>query len=176
MKRSTIALLIVLAVMIFVPIIGIKIISNLSPEAKIKSLKELLDYKEDSDAPVRYLVIDNTDNDSIDTCIFISTRDKKDTRQGIVFAIAGDQVHMEVRDALTGCLMDVADDVHAGRAGLLHDAHRQHAGRLHQVRQRLIIAGQKAVAVLLRDDERMAAGDLGNVQERHDLIIFIDDG
>lgn len=96
--------------------------------------------------------------------------------QGIVFAIAGDQVHMEVRDALTGCLMDVADDVHAGRAGLLHDAHRQHAGRLHQVRQRLIIAGQKAVAVLLRDDERMAAGDLGNVQERHDLIIFIDDG
>ena len=39
-----------------------------------------------------------------------------------------------------------------------------------------IIAGQKAVAVLLRDDERMAAGDLGNVQERHDLIIFIDDG
>ena len=65
--------------------------------------------------------------------------------QGIVFAIAGDQVHMEVRDALTGCLMDVADDVHAGRAGLLHDAHRQHAGRLHQVRQRLIIAGQKAV-------------------------------
>lgn len=101
MKRSTIVLLIVLAVMIFVPIIGIKIISNLSPEAKIKSLKELLDYKEDSDAPVRYLVIDNTDNDSIDTCIFISTRDKKDTRQGIVFAngenYTGDTLHLTGR-------------------------------------------------------------------------------
>ena len=101
MKRSTIVLLIVLAVMIFVPIIGIKIISNLSPEAKIKSLKELLDYNEDSDAPVRYLVIDNTDNDSIDTCIFISTRDKKDTRQGIVFAngenYTGDTLHLTGR-------------------------------------------------------------------------------
>lgn len=101
MKRSTIALLIVLAVMIFAPIITIKIISNLSPEAKIKSLKELLDYNEDSDAPVRYLVIDNTDNDSIDTCIFISTRDKKDTRQGIVFAngenYTGDTLHLTGR-------------------------------------------------------------------------------
>ena len=101
MKRSTIALLIVLAVMIFAPIIAIKVISNLSPETKIKSLKKLLDYKENSDAPVRYLVIDDTDNDSIDTCIFISTRDKKDTRQGIVFAngenYTGDTLHLTDR-------------------------------------------------------------------------------
>ena len=98
MKRSTIALLIVLAVMIFAPIIAIKVISNLSPETKIKSLKELLDYKENSDAPVRYLVIDDTDNDSISEIIFISTRDKDDTRQGIVFAngenYTGDTLHL----------------------------------------------------------------------------------
>lgn len=101
MKRSTIALLIVLAVMIFAPLITIKIISNLSPEAKIKNLKELLDYQEDSDAPLRYLVIDNTDNDSIDTgiCIFISTRDNKDTRQGITLigrekSYSGDTLHL----------------------------------------------------------------------------------
>ena len=36
MKRSTIVLLIVLAVMIFAPIIAIKVISNLSPETKLK--------------------------------------------------------------------------------------------------------------------------------------------
>ena len=98
MKRSTIALLIVLAVMIFAPIIAIKVISNLSPETKIKSLKKLLDYKENSDAPVRYLVIDDTDNDSISEIIFISTRDKDDTRQGIVFAkgenYTGDTLHL----------------------------------------------------------------------------------
>lgn len=86
MKRSTIALLIVLAVMIFAPIIAIKVISNLSPETKLKSLKELLDYNENANAPVRYLVIDDTDNDSVYSCIFISTRDKKDSRKGIVFA------------------------------------------------------------------------------------------
>ena len=98
MKRSTIVLLIVLAVMIFAPIIAIKVISNLSPETKIKSLKKLLDYKENSDAPVRYLVIDDTDNDSISEIIFISTRDKDDTRQGIVFAngenYTGDTLHL----------------------------------------------------------------------------------
>ena len=101
MKRSTIALLIVLAVMIFAPIIAIKVISNLSPETKIKSLKKLLDYKENSDAPVRYLVIDDTDNDSISEIIFISTRDKDDTRQGIVFAkgenYTGDTLHLTDR-------------------------------------------------------------------------------
>ena len=88
MKRSTIVLLIVLAVMIFAPIIAIKVISNLSPETKLKSLKELLDYNENANAPVRYLVIDDTDNDSVYSCIciFISTRDKKDSRKGIVFA------------------------------------------------------------------------------------------
>lgn len=101
MKRSTIALLIVLAVMIFAPLITIKIISNLSPEAKIKSLKELLNYKEDSDAPVHYLVIDKTDNDSVETCIFISTRDKKDTRQDITLiggeTYLGDTLHLTGR-------------------------------------------------------------------------------
>lgn len=98
MKRSTIVLLIVLAVMIFTPIIAIKIISNLSPETKLKSLKELLDYNENSNAPVRYLVIDDTDNDSVYSCIYISTRDKKDSRQGIVFAngenYTGDTLHI----------------------------------------------------------------------------------
>lgn len=98
MKRSTIILLIVLAMMIFTPIIAIKIISNLSPETKLKSLKELLDYNENSDAPVRYLAIDDTDNDSVYSCIFISTRDKKDSRQGIVFAngenYTGDTLHI----------------------------------------------------------------------------------
>lgn len=98
MKRSTIVLLIVLAVMIFTPIIAIKIISNLSPETKLKSLKELLDYNENYNAPVRYLVIDDTDNDSVYSCIFISTRDKKDSRQGIVFAngenYTGDTLHI----------------------------------------------------------------------------------
>ena len=98
MKRSTIALLIVLAVMIFAPIIAIKVISNLSPETKIKSLKKLLDYNENANAPVRYLVIDDTDNDSISEIIFISTRDKDDTRQGIVFAkgenYTGDTLHL----------------------------------------------------------------------------------
>lgn len=86
MKRSTIVLLIVLAVMIFAPIIAIKIISNLSPETKLKSLKELLDYNENSDAPMRYLVIDDTDNDSVSAIIYISTRNQKDSRQGVVFA------------------------------------------------------------------------------------------
>lgn len=98
MKRSTIVLLIVLAVMIFAPIIAIKIISNLSPETKLKSLKELLDYNENSDAPVRYLVIDNTDNDSVNAIIYISTRNQKDSRQGVVFAngenYTGDTLHI----------------------------------------------------------------------------------
>lgn len=98
MKRSTIVLLIVLAVMIFAPIIAIKVISNLSPETKLKSLKELLDYNENANAPVRYLVIDDTDNDSVYSCIFISTRDKKDSRKGIVFAngenYTGDTLHL----------------------------------------------------------------------------------
>lgn len=98
MKRSTIALLIVLAVMIFAPIITIKIISNLSPETKLKSLKELLNYNENSDAPMRYLVIDDTDNDSVSATIYISTRNQKDSRQGIVFAngenYAGDTLHI----------------------------------------------------------------------------------
>lgn len=98
MKRSTIVLLIVLAVMIFAPIIAIKVISNLSPETKLKSLKKLLDYNENLNAPVRYLVIDDTDNDSISEIIFISTRDKDDTRQGIVFAkgenYTGDTLHL----------------------------------------------------------------------------------
>lgn len=100
MKRSTIALLIVLAVMIFAPIIAIKIISNLSPETKLKSLKELLDHNENSDAPMRYLVIDDTDNDSVKAgiYIYISTRDKKDSRQGVVFAngenYTGDTLHI----------------------------------------------------------------------------------
>ena len=97
MKRSTIALLIVLAVMIFAPIITIKIISNLSPETKMKGLKELL-KEGDSDAPTRYLVIDDTDNDSVYSCIYISTRTPQDTRQGIVFAngenYAGDTLHI----------------------------------------------------------------------------------
>ena len=97
MKRSTIVLLIVLAVMIFAPIIAIKIISNLSPETKLKSLKELL-KEGDSDAPTRYLVIDDTDNDSVYSCIYISTRTPQDTRQGIVFAngenYAGDTLHI----------------------------------------------------------------------------------
>ena len=97
MKRSTIALLIVLAVMIFAPIIAIKIISNLSPETKMKGLKELL-KEGDSDAPTRYLVIDDTDNDSVYSCIYISTRTPQDTRQGIVFAngenYAGDTLHI----------------------------------------------------------------------------------
>lgn len=102
MKRSTIALLIVLAVMIFAPLITIKIISNLSPEAKIKSLKELLDYQEDSDAPLRYLVIDHTDNDPVEACLFISTRDQKDTRQGITLidgeeSYPGDTLHITGR-------------------------------------------------------------------------------
>lgn len=103
MKRSTIVLLIVLAVMIFAPIIAIKVISNLSPETKLKSLKELLDYNENANAPVRYLVIDDTDNDSVYSCIciFISTRDKDDTRQGIVFAkgenYTGDTLHLTDR-------------------------------------------------------------------------------
>lgn len=47
MKRSTIVLLIVLAVMIFTPIIAIKIISNLSPETKLKSLKEFHKVREE---------------------------------------------------------------------------------------------------------------------------------
>lgn len=100
MKRSTIALLIVLAVMIFAPIIAIKIISNLSPETKLKSLKELLDHNENSDAPMRYLVIDDTDNDSVKAgiYIYISTRDKKDSRKGVVFAngenYTGDTLHI----------------------------------------------------------------------------------
>lgn len=98
MKRSTIVLLIVLAVMIFVPIIAIKVISNLSPETKLKSLKELLNYNENLNAPVRYLVIDDTDNDSIGEIIFISTRDKKDSQKGIVFAngenYTGDTLHL----------------------------------------------------------------------------------
>lgn len=97
MKRSTTALLIVLAVMIFAPIITIKIISNLSPETKMKGLKELL-KEGDSDAPTRYLVIDDTDNDSVYSCIYISTRTPQDTRQGIVFAngenYAGDTLHI----------------------------------------------------------------------------------
>lgn len=97
MKRSTTALLIVLAVMIFAPIITIKIISNLSPETKMKGLKELL-KEGDSDAPTRYLVIDDTDNDSVYSCIYISTRPPQDTRQGIVFAngenYAGDTLHI----------------------------------------------------------------------------------
>lgn len=101
MKRSTIVLLIVLAVMIFAPIIAIKVISNLSPETKLKSLKELLDYNENANAPVRYLVIDDTDNDSVYSCIFISTRDKKDSRKGIVFAngenYTGDTLHLTGR-------------------------------------------------------------------------------
>ena len=98
MKRSTIVLLIVLAVMIFAPIIAIKIISNLSPETKLKSLKELLDYNENSDAPMRYLVIDDTDNDSVSATIYISTRNQKDSRQGVVFAngenYTGDTLHI----------------------------------------------------------------------------------
>ena len=97
MKRSTIVLLIVLAVMIFAPIIAIKVISNLSPETKMKGLKELL-KEGDSDAPTRYLVIDDTDNDSVYSCIYISTRTPQDTRQGIVFAngenYAGDTLHI----------------------------------------------------------------------------------
>lgn len=97
MKRSTTALLIVLAVMIFAPIITIKIISNLSPETKMKGLKELL-KEGDSDAPTRYLVIDDTDNDSVYSCIYISTRNQKDSRQGVVFAngenYAGDTLHI----------------------------------------------------------------------------------
>ena len=101
MKRSTIALLIFLAVMIFVPIIAIKIISNLSPEAQIKSLQELLDYKEDSDAPVRYLVIDDTDNGPVNTHIFISTRNKKDSPQGTTLvggeSYPGDTLHITGR-------------------------------------------------------------------------------
>ncbi|WP_157232526.1 hypothetical protein [Barnesiella viscericola] len=98
MKRSTIVLLIVLAVMIFAPIIAIKIISNLSPETKLKSLKELLDYNENSDAPMRYLVIDDIDNDSVSAIIYISTRNQKDSRQGVVFAngenYTGDTLHI----------------------------------------------------------------------------------
>lgn len=101
MKRSTIALLIVLAVMIFAPIITIKIISNLSPETKLKSLKELLDYDENSDAPMRYLVIDDIDNDSVNAIIYISTRNQKDSRQGVVFAngenYTGDTLHITDR-------------------------------------------------------------------------------
>ena len=98
MKRSTIVLLIVLAVMIFAPIIAIKIISNLSPETKMKGLKELLDYNKKSDAPMRYLVIDDTDNDSVSATIYISTRNQKDSRQGVVFAngenYTGDTLHI----------------------------------------------------------------------------------
>ena len=45
MKRSTIALLIVLAVMIFAPIITIKIISNLSPETKMKGSERVAERK-----------------------------------------------------------------------------------------------------------------------------------
>lgn len=97
MKRSTTALLIVLAVMIFAPIITIKIISNLSPETKMKGLKELL-KEGDSDAPTRYLVIDDTDNDSVSATIYIWTRNQKDSRQGVVFAngenYTGDTLHI----------------------------------------------------------------------------------
>ncbi|AHF13687.1 hypothetical protein BARVI_04085 [Barnesiella viscericola DSM 18177] len=84
--------------MIFAPIIAIKIISNLSPETKLKSLKELLDYNENSDAPMRYLVIDDIDNDSVSAIIYISTRNQKDSRQGVVFAngenYTGDTLHI----------------------------------------------------------------------------------
>lgn len=99
MKRSTIALLIFLAVMIFVPIIGIKIISHLSPEMKIESLKNLLN-ESDEDAPVRYLIIDNdTTTHSENMLITISTRDKKDSRQGITLIggqenYSGDTLHI----------------------------------------------------------------------------------
>lgn len=99
MKRSTIALLIFLAVMIFVPIIGIKIISHLSPEMKIESLKNLLN-ESDEDAPVRYLIIDNdTTTHSESMLITISTRDKKDSRQGITLIgrqenYSGDTLHI----------------------------------------------------------------------------------
>lgn len=116
MKRSTIALLIVLAVMIFAPIIAIKIISNLSPETKLKSLKELLDHNENSDAPMRYLVIDDTDNDSVKAgiYIYISTRDKKDSRKGVVFAngenYTGDTLHITDQSGLHNQTLDYEHD------------------------------------------------------------------
>lgn len=47
---------------------------------------------------MRYLVIDDTDNDSVSAIIYISTRNQKDSRQGVVFAngenYAGDTLHI----------------------------------------------------------------------------------
>ena len=74
-------------------------------------------------------------------------------------------MHMEMHDALSGSLIDIAEDVHAGCICFLHDMPAQHGCNFHQMSQRFFFTAQKVVVMLFRHDQRMSFGHLGKIKK-----------
>ena len=91
----------------------------------------------------------------------------------VFIAVAGNDVEMQVHDRLFSLRVAVIQDVAAGGLKSRSDLAGQAPGELNDLGQGLFIALQNVGNVLLGHDQSMAAGELGNVQNSQDIIVFI---
>lgn len=94
--------------------------------------------------------------------------------EAVIFAIAGDDVEVQMIDTLTGCGAAVRDDVDSSRTGVLHDLTCQHVHDMHDLFDGFFVCFDEVADMFLRHDNRMAVGQLGDIQDSQNILIFID--
>lgn len=94
--------------------------------------------------------------------------------QGVRFTIARNDMNVQMINGLTGCLSAVIEQIDAGTAGFFSQQRRNFFRRHRYLLDGFLIRFQDVGAVFLWHDDGVTACDLGDIQDRKRMVIFID--